>query len=132
MAEMSDLGYLRQPHTSAGRVPSDLGYRFYVDRLMGVPTLTKGEAILAWNTLTSAGDLIDSIISQTCRILSLITQYTSVATHPAANNTIICHIGLSKVTGQKMLLVVVLSDGRVEHRLFDAGRNISRADAAKV
>ena len=53
MAEMADLGYLRQPHTSAGRVPSDMGYRFYVDRLMGRASLSRREATKAREELSS-------------------------------------------------------------------------------
>ena len=132
MAEMADMGYLRQPHTSAGRVPSDLGYRFFVDRLMGTPILPRREALGAREKLSTAASELDYIISQSCRILSGLTRYTSVATQPAACDAVISHISLSRVGGQKLVLVVVLSDGRVEHRIIDAGGQVTESQAIRA
>ncbi|MBI2844794.1 MAG: heat-inducible transcription repressor HrcA [Armatimonadetes bacterium] len=132
MAEMAEMGYLRQPHTSAGRVPSDLGYRFYVDRLMGTATLPRREAVVAKEQLSSLASEVDFIITQTCRILTGLTRYTSVATQPSTDNTRISHIGLSKVAGRKLLLVVALSDGRVEHRILDLRRQVSSSEVEKT
>jgi len=132
MAEMADMGYLRQPHTSAGRVPSDMGYRFYVDRLMGSAILLRREASRAGERLAAEATELDRVISQTCRILSGLTRYTSIATQPTAQNTIISHVSLSKVAGRKLLLVVALSDGRVEHRILDLGAEVSDADMVRT
>src|SRR5437879_1686950 len=70
LSEMTEMGYLRQPHTSAGRVPSDLGYRYYVDRLMTWVRLTAGEA----RALRETGNLsdvdVELLLTQTCRVLS--------------------------------------------------------------
>lgn len=128
MAEMADMGYLRQPHTSAGRVPSDMGYRFYVDRLMDTPQLPKRDAMKAKESLASAAAEFDLAVSQTCRILTGLTRYTSIATQIVGVETNIRHISLSRITGRKLLLVVVLSDGRVEHRIVDPGIQVQERD----
>lgn len=132
MAEMADMGYLRQPHTSAGRVPSDLGYRFYVDRLMDAPQLPKREAVRAKEGLSSAAAEFDRAVSQTCRILTGLTRYTSIATQVMGMETVIRHITLSRITGRKLLLVVVLSDGRVEHRIVNPGVQVQDTDVIQV
>lgn len=132
MAEMADLGYLRQPHTSAGRVPSDLGYRFYVDRLMDAPQLPKREVVKAKEGLSSVAAEFDRVVSQTCRILTGLTKYTSIATQVIGPETVIKHIALSKITGKKLLLVVVLSDGRVEHRIVNLGIHVQDSDVIQA
>ncbi|MEN6372697.1 MAG: heat-inducible transcriptional repressor HrcA [Armatimonadota bacterium] len=132
MAEMADMGYLRQPHTSSGRVPSDLGYRFYVDQLMDAPHLPMSDAVKAKESLASAAVEFDRAISQTCRILTGLTRYTSIATQIVGKETIIRHISLSRITGRKLLLVVVLSDGRVEHRIVDPGISVQDRDVIQV
>lgn len=132
MAEMAEMGYLRQPHTSAGRVPSDMGYRFYVDRLMGATVLPTQDTARAKETLASVAAVVDHAITQTCRILSSLTHYTSIATQPYNEDTVIRHINLSRVAGGKLLMVVVLSDGRVEHRIMSQGTPVSDAEITRV
>ena len=68
MAEMSDWGYLRQPHTSAGRVPSDRGYRFYVNRLMPLPVIQQGESDRIRRAVESASTEFDAILRRTCAL----------------------------------------------------------------
>src|ERR1041385_5197746 len=78
MAEMTEMGLLRQPHTSAGRVPSDRGYRYYVERLMQHRPLSAPHArpLRALGRI-SDGD-VDELLRQTCRVLSSLTRFTSV------------------------------------------------------
>lgn len=128
MAEMSEMGYLKQPHTSAGRVPSDLGYRFYVDKLMGEVSLPESDDLSAKEHLSEVEAELERIIARTCRILTGLTRYTSVATQPVSIGTVISHIGISKLAGRKLLLLVVCSDGRVQHRLLDVRREVCDRD----
>jgi heat-inducible transcriptional repressor len=129
LAELSELGYLRQPHTSAGRVPSDQGYRFYVDRLMEPPTQ---DTIDARRKMTAIASELEVIISETCRMLARLTSYISLATQPTMDETTVEHVALSKVGTNKLLLIVVLSDGHVEHRIIDTGGQISPADVERI
>lgn len=132
MAELSELGYLRQPHTSAGRVPSDQGYRFYVDRLMGPPLLQKRDEAAARRRLSRLASELEMVISETCRTLSELTCYTSVATQPVAHGAKVSHIGISRVGTSKLLLMVVISDGHVEHRILDLAEKMTDADVQRV
>jgi len=120
MAEMAEMGYLVQPHTSAGRIPTDLGYRFYVDELMDPPgALKANEAATAKKQSRQAQTQIEEILQQTCRILSEITSYTSLATDPSSSSTTLRRVYLSAASPRHILLVVLLSTGHVEHRLVE-------------
>lgn len=119
LAAMSDLGYLRQPHISAGRVPSDLGYRYYVDELMPTPSLEPAETYRVWHDYEPYGSEIEGILQQTCRILSGLTKYASLATPPHTDAVAIRHIALSAVGLGKILVVTVLNTGHIDHRVLD-------------
>ncbi len=133
MAEMSEMGYLRQPHVSAGRIPSDLGYRYYVDHLM---TPVTANSVLApqHTTLFSpsnpeAGEL-ERLLQATCRLLAESTRYASLATAPETDVVSIRHILLSQPAPAKVLLVVVASSGQVEHRLIPVPERVGEAQMA--
>ncbi len=122
LAEMTDLGYLRQPHTSAGRIPSDQGYRFYVDHLMAWERLSAGEArTLRTANRVSEGDL-EQLLVQTCRALTSITRYTSVGALPANEEPSIRQVHLVQVADRRLLAVVVLDNGQVVHRFYELTR----------
>jgi len=129
MAAMSELGYLRQPHTSAGRVPSDLGYRYYVDRLMPAPRLGHRESDRARRGFDNCETEVEELIQQTCRILSSLTMYTSVATPPRTDTVCVQHIMISIVKPGKLLVVTVLNTGHVDHRFVDYEGSLAATDA---
>jgi heat-inducible transcriptional repressor len=118
MAEMSERGYLRQPHTSAGRVPSDRGYRFYVNRLMPLPVIQEGEAQLIQSAVASAASELDAILRRTCQLLAEMTRLPAVATAPDADDTELRQVFLTPAGVQKSLLVLLFSTGRSENRLL--------------
>lgn len=132
LAELAELGYLQQPHTSAGRVPSNLGYRFYVDKLMEAARLDDLQANSARKRLTPCRTEVDVIIEQTCRILADLAQYTSMATSPAVKDTLISHISVANVALNKGLVVVVLSNGKVIHELLEFGQDSTQIDAVRA
>src|SRR2546421_11655686 len=120
MAEMAEMGYLVQPHTSAGRIPTDRGYRYYVDELMDPPRAIKAdEAATAKKRTRQAQTEIEEILQQTCRILSEITSYTSLATDPTSSSTSLRRVYLSPASPPHILAVLLLSTGHVEHRLVE-------------
>jgi heat-inducible transcriptional repressor len=132
MAELSEMGYLRQPHTSAGRVPSDRGYRFYVDRLMSGPGLSSAEETGVMETYSEAPSEIQELLHLTCRVLSTLTHYASVATEPASRSASIRHISLSLMDSRKLLLAVVTTDGRVEHSILELSSPITQTKVNKL
>ena len=120
MAEMTDLGYLRQPHTSAGRVPSDRGYRFYVDRLMSMEPLARRQALEVRRLRDLLDKQVHEILDEACRIVAELTRYTSVATPPIADESRIGLVRLLVLDPRRMMVVVVMDSGRVEHQFVDA------------
>lgn len=128
MAAMSELGYLRQPHTSAGRVPSDLGYRYYVDRLMPAPRLGSRESERARHGFDNCETEVEELIQQTCRILSSLTRYTSMATPPKTDAVSVKHVMVSIVSPSKLLVVTLLNTGHVDHRFVEYDGSLSPTD----
>lgn len=115
LAELAELGYLKQPHTSAGRIPSDQGYRFYVDHLMIGHRVSAKEHVVR-DPDASALEL-DRILRLTCSMLTQYTSYTSVATPPRPTDTTLSHIFVSAAGDGRMLMVVLFSTGQVENRI---------------
>ncbi len=117
MAEMSEQGYLRQPHTSAGRVPSDQGYRFYVNRLMPLPVIQEVEANEVRAVVRAASSELDMILRRTCQLLATMTRLPAVATAPDKDDTELRQVFVSPAGTDKLLLVLLFSTGRTENRL---------------
>ena len=128
MAELEELGYLEQPHTSAGRVPSDKGYRAYVDSLLQVEVLADDEADKIRSYLRDSLDELTGLIRKASIVLSDRTGYTSVALSPQLRRSHLQQIKMLMIEPGRALVVVVLSAGVVKDRLvripdiLDAGQ----------
>lgn len=109
MADLEELGYIMQPHTSAGRIPSDKGYRFYVDLLMEEKNREVEE--IKEQMLTKA-DKMDQILKQAAKVLANSTNYATMVTAPTYNRNKLKFIQLSKVD-EKQIVVVVVMDGNI-------------------
>ena len=118
MAEMSERGYLRQPHTSAGRIPSNLGYRYYVDCLM-LPNLPDAARRKARAAEKESRTEVEEILQLTCRMLADMTHYPSVATPPLLKATTMHRLYLTPASPRHLLLVMLLSTGHIEHKLLE-------------
>lgn len=116
MAEMSDLGYLMQPHTSAGRIPSNRGYRYYVDCLMPAVAEMLPSPVPAHGANRAE---VKEIVQLTCRALSDMTEYPSVATAPTGDVARLHRLYLAPATPRNVLLVMLLSTGHVEHVMLE-------------
>ncbi len=121
MSELSVMGYLYKPHTSAGRVPSDMGYRFFVDRLM---ERTRKAPMEDAQTVAVRRSEIEDIVEETCRLLAQFSRYTSIVTMPETRSAHISHINVSRVSDRKYLIVVLMDNGRVFHHLADTEEKI--------
>jgi heat-inducible transcriptional repressor len=109
---------LEQPHTSAGRVPSDKAYRLYVDKLMRVRSLDDQEAEYIKDLYRDKIMQLEQVILQTAKVLSDITSYTSIALAPQLSKVVIRHIQLVPVDKDFALLVVVTSSGILKDTLI--------------
>ena len=120
MAELAEWGYLMQPHTSSGRIPTDRGYRYYVDELMNPPAaLAPDEADDAQRDARKRQSGLEEILLQTCRILTGLTSYPSLATDPILETTRLQRLYLTEASPRHVLLVATLSTGHVAHRLVE-------------
>lgn len=118
MAALEEEGYIAQPHTSAGRVPTDKGYRLFVDRLGGIKPLSPAEKKAIQTLLDGAVDL-DDVVDRTVRLLAQLTRQVAVVQYPSLTRSTVRHIELVPVGGQRLLLVLITNTGRVEQRLVE-------------
>lgn len=127
MAEMSEMGYLEQPHTSAGRIPSDQGYRYYVDRLIVTRDL-EAAAKQRLAEAANAGDALQALLRDTVRALSRATQLLGVATTLRNSNIVVRAALVSALGPSQALLVLVLSNGHVENRMIEVPIGLTLED----
>ncbi len=118
MAILEEQGYITQPHTSAGRVPTDKGYRLFVDRLSGVKPLSVAERRAIETFLAGAYDL-DDVVTRTVRLLAQLTRQVAVVQYPSLTRSAIRHVELVPLAGRRLLLVLITGTGRVEQRAVD-------------
>jgi heat-inducible transcriptional repressor len=114
MADLEDMGYLTQPHTSAGRIPSEKGYRLYVDRLMKVRALSDQEAESIKHLFDERVSRIEQVVHEAGTVLSDITHYTAVMLGPQINRVRIRHIHLVPLDHEQVLMVVVTNSGVIK------------------
>ncbi|CAN5263269.1 MAG: heat-inducible transcriptional repressor HrcA [Nocardioides sp.] len=120
MAALEDEGYITQPHTSAGRVPTDKGYRLFVDGLTSIKPMSSAERRAIASFLDGAVDL-DDVVQRSVRLLSQLTRQVAIVQYPTLSRSTVRHIELVPVTAARVMLVVILSTGRVEQRIVDIG-----------
>jgi len=118
MAALEEEGYITQPHTSAGRVPTDKGYRLFVDRLTTVKPMSVAEKRAISSFLDGAVDL-DDVVQRSTRLLSQLTRQVAVVQYPTLSRSTVRHIELVALAPARLLLVLILSTGRVEQRVVE-------------
>src|SRR5919205_3307463 len=118
MATLEEEGYIRQPHTSAGRVPTDKGYRLFVDRLASVKPLSAAERRAIETFLGGAVDL-DDVVQRTVRLLAQLTRQVALVQYPILSRSTVRHVELVALAPTRLLVVLILSTGRVEQRVVE-------------
>lgn len=118
MAFLEEAGLIAQPHTSAGRVPTDQGYRLFVDRLSEVKPLSTPERRAIQAFLEDAVDL-DDVVDRSVRLLAQLTQQVAVVQYPSLRRSALRHLELVPIGEQRMLVVIITDTGRVEQRVVE-------------
>ncbi len=118
MAVLEDEGYIAQPHTSAGRVPTDMGYRAFVDRLSGVKPLSAAERRAISNFLSGAVDL-DDVMTRSVRLLAQITRQVALVQYPSLVRASVRHVEIVALSETRFLLILIADTGRVEQRVVE-------------
>jgi heat-inducible transcriptional repressor len=131
MAVLEEQGFIAQPHTSAGRVPTDKGYRLFVDRLSGVKPLSAAER-RAIETFLAGAYSLDDVVMRTVRLLVQLTRQVAVVQYPSLSQASIKQIELVSLAPQRLLVVLITDTGRVEHRTVDLPESWDEASVAHV
>ena len=118
MAWLEDEGLIAQPHTSAGRIPTDKGYRFFVDRLTSLKPMSPAEKRAIASFLEGAHDL-DDVVQRSVRLLAQLTQQVAIVQYPTLARSTVRHIELVALGTTRLLAVLILSTGRVEQRVIE-------------
>jgi heat-inducible transcriptional repressor len=124
MATLEDEGYITQPHTSAGRIPTDKGYRLFVDRLSTVRPLSTAERRAIQSFLDGAADL-DDVVGRTVRLLAQLTRQVAVVQYPSLTRSTVRHVELVTLTSSRILVVVITNTGRVEQRVVESAAPVA-------
>lgn len=118
MAVLEEEGYIQQPHTSAGRVPTDRGYRLFVDRLSRIKPLSVAERRAIERFMVGVVDL-DDVVNRTVRLLAQLTRQVAVVQYPRLSRSSIRHLELVPISTTRVMLVAITDTGRVEQRLVE-------------
>jgi len=127
MSDLTEAGFLEQPHTSAGRVPTAEAYRYYVEQISGKAVLSRGEQEKIEDSFHGVSDVQD-FMERTSHVLSLISSGVGVAVTTNVTNNTLEHIYFSRLGDQKILAVVVTKSGVVKDRVLRVTHDLSQGD----
>ncbi|HET7431418.1 MAG TPA: heat-inducible transcriptional repressor HrcA [Nocardioides sp.] len=131
MAALEEEGLITQPHTSAGRIPTDKGYRLFVDRLTTIKPMSAAERRAIATILDGAVDL-DDVVQRSVRLLAQLTHQVALVQYPTLSRSTVRHLELVALTRSRVLVVLILSSGRVEQRLVELSREVDDDDLAAL
>lgn len=129
MADLEDLGYIMQPHTSAGRIPSDKGYRLYVDMLMG----EKEQEVTGMRDMVlEKVDKLDQLLKQVAKVLAVSTNYATMISTPTYNRNKLKFIQLSQVDEDQILAVIVMEGNIVKNKIVTVDQELGNETMLKL
>lgn len=129
MADLEDLGYIFQPHTSAGRIPSDKGYRFYVDLLM---EKKEQEISEREDALLEKTDKVEKVLQQAAKVLASNTNYATMVSAPVNSRNTLKFIQLSQVDEEQIVAVIVLGGNVIKNKIIEVGETLSNENLLKL
>ncbi len=132
MADLEDMGYLEQPHTSAGRVPSDKGYRYYVDTLVGEHERAGLDAEAVRQVLAVRADRIEDVVRQAAHLLAETTNFLALASQPSGPEERLAALQVVPVRGSQAVIILVADDGRVRTKLVEFAHTPSAHDLERI
>src|SRR5687767_3379504 len=134
LVQLEEMGFVWQPHTSAGRVPTDLGYRFYVDLLLEAKRATKDASAVEARLRQEAGDLplIDELLSSASHVLSEVSRHVGFAIAPANAQAVFHRIEFVRLGGNRILVVMVARGNQVSQKTIDIGEEVDPAELVKA
>ncbi|UFU04938.1 heat-inducible transcriptional repressor HrcA [Ruania halotolerans] len=131
MAALEEGGYIAQPHTSAGRIPTDKGYRLFVDQISVIKPLSGVERRAIGELLDGAVDL-DDVLERTVRLLAQLTQQVAVVQYPSLRRSALRHVELIPTGPRHLLVVIITANGRVEQRTVESATDLDETMVAEL
>jgi len=131
MAALEEEGFIAQPHTSAGRIPTDKGYRLFVDRLSQVKPLSPAERRAIEKFLSGAVDL-DDVMRRSVRLLAQITRQVALVQYPSLTSSALRHVEVVSLSEHRLLLVLIADSGRIEQRIVEVPTALSEDELARL
>ncbi len=131
MAVLEEEGYIHQPHTSAGRVPTDKGYRLFVDKLATLKPMSVAERRAISTLLDGAVD-VDDVVRRSVRLLSQLTRQVAIVQYPTLSRSTVRHVEIVALTPTRLMLILILSTGRVEQRLVELDEPVLDTDLGEL
>jgi heat-inducible transcriptional repressor len=131
MGTLEDEGYITQPHTSAGRVPTDKGYRLFVDKLSTVKPLTSAERRAIEEFLRGAVDLED-VVNRSVRLLAQLTRQVAVVQYPSLSRSSVRHLEIVRLSDTRLMVVLITDTGRVEQRVVELPGSLTEDEVAEL
>lgn len=133
MADLEEMGYLKQPHTSAGRIPTDMGYRFYVDFLISEKGYADRELLQdLYRRLKDLKDNIDMLFSETTKTISMLSQYLGVAMSPKPDIFTIKKVKLFQYTHGAVLVTLFTDEGVIKNKVVSLNLELSQKDLNRI
>lgn len=132
MSDLEELGLITHPHTSAGRIPTEKGYRYYIDKLMQTRLLTEEEKKHINREFKTRASELDDILANTSRILSLFANEAAVVLFPLLQRSLFSHIELIRLDNDRLLTVLVTESGLTENVVIDADDDIDGTDLTRI
>jgi heat-inducible transcriptional repressor len=132
MADLEELGYLEQPHTSAGRIPSNKGYRFYVDQLVRMPFMRAEEATYIRRVFAERFYEFEQVMNQAASILSSLTNYTSIVLGHEIKTTKLKAIQMVPLSSHSAVVILVTDTGKVENKTISLPEGMKVEEVERV
>jgi len=132
MADLEELGYLEQPHTSAGRIPSIKGYRYYVDHLVKLGEVSEGDLTTIRSFFAEKMNQMEEMIQHAATILSSLTNYTSIVLGPETFTNSLKHFQLIPISAEAAVAIIVTNTGHVENRTVPIPPGLSASDLERA
>jgi heat-inducible transcriptional repressor len=134
LSQLEEMGFVWQPHTSAGRVPTDLGYRFYVDLLLEARRATKDAAGVEARLRQQVGDapLIDDLLSSASHVLSEVSRHVGFAIAPPNAQSVFHRIEFVPLSNHRILVVLVARGNQISQKTIDIGENVEHGELEKA
>lgn len=132
MSDLEEMGFLEKPHSSAGRIPSQKGYRYYVDHLLSPSVLTTKDVTDIRSQLAMQFHESEQVIQQSAKMLSQLTSYTSIVLGPEVFESKLQQLQMIPISADQAVVIIVTDSGHVESQTVQFPENVDRTDVEKV